>query len=30
MLERMKAAANARHIPSQSLIRVWLEEKLSA
>ena len=30
MLERIKAAANARDVPYQSLIKVWLEEKLSA
>jgi predicted DNA binding CopG/RHH family protein len=29
-LERIKAAANARDVPYQSLIKVWLEEKLSA
>ncbi|MGZ3689824.1 MAG: BrnA antitoxin family protein [Bdellovibrionota bacterium] len=29
-LERLKAAANARDVPYQSLIKVWLEEKLSA
>jgi predicted DNA binding CopG/RHH family protein len=29
MLERIKAAANARDVPYQSLIKVWLEEKLS-
>jgi predicted DNA binding CopG/RHH family protein len=28
-LERIKAAANARDVPYQSLIKVWLEEKLS-
>jgi predicted DNA binding CopG/RHH family protein len=28
-LDRIKAAANARDIPYQSLIKVWLEEKLS-
>jgi predicted DNA binding CopG/RHH family protein len=28
-LERLKAAANARDVPYQSLIKVWLEEKLS-
>ena len=27
---RIKAAANARDVPYQSLIKVWLEEKLSA
>ena len=30
MLERIKAEANARDVPYQSLIKVWLEEKLSA
>ena len=29
-LERIKAAANARDVPYQSLIKVWLEEKLLA
>lgn len=29
-LERIKAAANARDVPYQSLIKIWLEEKLSA
>jgi predicted DNA binding CopG/RHH family protein len=29
-LERIKAAANARDVPYQSPIKVWLEEKLSA
>ncbi len=29
-LDRIKAAANARDVPYQSLIKVWLEEKLSA
>ena len=29
-LERIKAAANSRDVPYQSLIKVWLEEKLSA
>jgi predicted DNA binding CopG/RHH family protein len=28
-LERIKAAANARDVPYQSLIKVWLEEKLA-
>jgi predicted DNA binding CopG/RHH family protein len=28
-LERIKAAANARDVPYQSLIKVWLEGKLS-
>jgi predicted DNA binding CopG/RHH family protein len=27
--ERIKAAANARDVPYQSLIKVWLDEKLS-
>jgi len=30
ILGRIKAAANARDVPYQSLIKVWLEEKLSA
>jgi predicted DNA binding CopG/RHH family protein len=30
LLERIKSAANARDVPYQSLIKVWLEEKLSA
>jgi predicted DNA binding CopG/RHH family protein len=30
MLERIKAKANARDVPYQSLIKIWLEEKLSA
>ena len=29
MLERIKAAANARDVPYQSLIKVWLEETLT-
>ena len=29
-LERIKAAAHVRDVPYQSLIKVWLEEKLSA
>ena len=29
MLERIKTAANVRDVPYQSLIKVWLEEKLS-
>ena len=29
-LERIKAAAKVRDVPYQSLIKVWLEEKLSA
>src|SRR5436309_3534667 len=29
MLDRIKAAANARDVPYQSLIKVWLEEKRS-
>jgi hypothetical protein len=28
--ERIKAVANVRDVPYQSLIKVWLEEKLSA
>ena len=27
LIERIKAAANARDVPYQSLIKVWLEEK---
>ena len=30
ILERIKAEANARDVPYQSLIKIWLEEKLSA
>jgi predicted DNA binding CopG/RHH family protein len=30
LLERIKAAANVRDVPYQSLIKVWLEEKVSA
>lgn len=30
MLERIKAEANARDVPYQSLIKIWPEEKLSA
>jgi predicted DNA binding CopG/RHH family protein len=30
MLDRIKAEANSRDVPYQSLIKVWLEEKLSA
>lgn len=30
LLERIKVAANARDVPYQSLIKIWLEEKLSA
>lgn len=30
MLERIRTAANARDVPYQSLIKVWLEEKLSS
>ena len=29
-LERIKAEANSRDVPDQSLIKIWLEEKLSA
>lgn len=29
-LERLKLAANKRDVPYQSLIKVWLEEKLEA
>jgi predicted DNA binding CopG/RHH family protein len=29
-LERIKIAANSRDVPYQSLIKVWLEEKLKA
>ncbi|MGB7542724.1 MAG: BrnA antitoxin family protein [Burkholderiales bacterium] len=28
LLERIKTAANARDVPYQSLIKVWLEEKV--
>ena len=28
LLDSIKAAANARDVPSQSLIKVWLQEKL--
>jgi len=27
LLDRIKSAANARDVPYQSLIKVWLEEK---
>lgn len=30
LLERIKAAANARDVPYQSLIKVWLEEKVGS
>lgn len=30
MLDRIKVAANRRDVPYQSLIKVWLEEKLDA
>jgi predicted DNA binding CopG/RHH family protein len=30
MLERIKVAANRRDVPYQSLIKVWLDEKLDA
>jgi predicted DNA binding CopG/RHH family protein len=30
VLERIKTAANARDVPYQSLIKVWLEEKLTS
>ena len=30
LLERIKVAANKRDVPYQSLIKVWLEEKLKA
>jgi predicted DNA binding CopG/RHH family protein len=30
MLERIKTAANRRDVPYQSLIKIWLEEKLKA
>ena len=30
LLERIKVAANKRHVPYQSLIKVWLSEKLDA
>ena len=29
LLERIKVAANQRDVPYQSLIKIWLEEKLS-
>ncbi len=29
-LDRIKVAANRRDVPYQSLIKVWLEEKLDA
>ncbi len=29
MLERIKIEANARDVPYQSLIKIWLDEKLS-
>ena len=30
LLERIKAAANSRDVPYQSLIKVWLEEKINS
>lgn len=30
MLERLKLAANKRDVPYQSLVKIWLDEKLSA
>jgi len=30
LLDSLKAAANARDVPYQSLIKVWLQEKLNA
>ena len=30
LLERIKLAANARDVPYQSLIKVWLEEKVKS
>ena len=30
MLERIKVEANKRDVPYQSLIKIWLEEKLSS
>jgi predicted DNA binding CopG/RHH family protein len=30
LLDRIKAAANARDVPYQSLIKVWLEEKVKS
>ena len=30
LLERIKTAANARDVPYQSLIKVWLEEKVKS
>ena len=30
LLERIKSAANARDVPYQSLIKIWLEEKVKS
>ena len=30
MLERIKVAANRRDVPYQSLIKIWLDEKLNS
>ena len=30
VLDRIKAVANARDVPYQSLIKIWLEEKLTS
>jgi len=30
LLERIKTAANSRDVPYQSLIKVWLEEKINS
>ena len=30
LLDRIKSAANARDVPYQSLIKVWLEEKVKS
>lgn len=30
MIERLKLAANKRDVPYQSLVKIWLDEKLSA
>jgi predicted DNA binding CopG/RHH family protein len=30
LLDHIKAAANARDVPYQSLIKVWLQEKVTA
>jgi predicted DNA binding CopG/RHH family protein len=28
LLERIKVAANKRHVPDQSLIKIWLAQKM--